>query len=249
MSYDKTLELRNFEILSKGVEDMIKTTGIRGLDVQKAKELGFFNRIANLLSLMSVTANASNVIYGHINYLLSEYGIKKHEIKRNCVQYEEALDKFIGTWIRGGYFTDDVSDSFRIDTDELYHLLMMWARLPEVWQLGEPQKVSHAADAVISIDLKDRLLNLFTAVLEREPLREVQEEWCVTKFDIVTKAQTTVHTGMCKADAQVVAKRLSAEDPDNLYTASILRTKVERIVEAVPMKAYKGNKVVGNAKK
>ena len=50
---------------------------------------------------------------------------------------------------------------------------------------------------------------------------------------------------MDKASALIVAKRLSDENPDNIYSASIIRDLVEKRTEVMPFKAFKGNETVG----
>ena len=42
------------------------------------------------------------------------------------------------------------------------------------------------------------------------------------------------------------AKRLSADDPENIYTATILQTFTEKRTDALPMKVYQAGEVVGN---
>ena len=59
----------------------------------------------------------------------------------------------------------------------------------------------------------------------------------------------TVEENMDKASAMMVAKRLSSEDSDNIYTASRVREYMERKTDIVPFKAYKENQVVGSLTK
>jgi hypothetical protein len=50
---------------------------------------------------------------------------------------------------------------------------------------------------------------------------------------------------MDKASALMVAKRLSDENKDNIYSASIIRDLVEKRTEVMPFKAFKANETVG----
>ena len=54
---------------------------------------------------------------------------------------------------------------------------------------------------------------------------------------------------MDKASAMMVAKRLSADDTTNIYTASMVRDYMERKTEITPYKAYKANETVGRLTK
>lgn len=249
MKDEIVIELNNANEIAKDVAKVIKKAGVYGLSQEKAKELGFFDRIANLLALLAVTTNATDRVFGMLDHMLTDYGVKKHEIKRNCTAISQAYNKFLSTWEVNNYFAPDAKKDFNADTEELYHLLMRWAKLPEVWDLGDKQKVESDDGVLFRIELDDRYLNMYSAIISSEQLEEPVEEWCVTKYDHRTKKQHTVHTGMTKADAQMVAKRLSAEDAEGIYTASILRASVVKNIEVVPMKAYRGNELVGDVRK
>jgi hypothetical protein len=54
---------------------------------------------------------------------------------------------------------------------------------------------------------------------------------------------------MDKASAQMVAKRLSADDKENVYIASRILQYTQKVKEVLPEKAYRGNEVIGNTRK
>lgn len=246
---DYALELGGAQEYAKDVQNKIKKMGVRGFSPDKAKELGFFDRIAHLLALLTATHSAADRVYGEIDHMLTDYGVKRHEIKKNCTDFANSFDRFRSFWREGNYVLEDSWKDLNEDVEVLFHKLMHWARLPEGWNLGDAQRIDADVESVIRVDVGDRWLNMHRSIAEVTPVGEPQEEWCVTKYDMKTKKQVTVNTDVSKADAQMIAKRLSDNDPDNIYTASVLSSRVERVVEVIPMKAYKGNKVIGNVKK
>ena len=50
---------------------------------------------------------------------------------------------------------------------------------------------------------------------------------------------------MDKASAMMVAKRLSEENPENIYSTAIIRDVVEKKTEVIPFKAFRNNQTVG----
>ena len=85
--------------------------------------------------------------------------------------------------------------------------------------------------------------------LKEEIVGDDEETWCVTKYDTKKHNQVTVEENMDKASAMMVAKRLSSEDSENIYTASRVREYMERKTDIVPFKAYKANETVGHLMK
>lgn len=239
-----TSELDNVVEYEKGVSTAVKVAGVKGLSHEKAMELGYYDRISNLLALLTASLGAAYRVYGHIDALLTAFGVKRHEIKKNCTTFEEAWEKFLNFWGCNGYFEKERAGDMEKDIDELYRLLMRFGRLPIEWGLGDEQRVEKAPVA-LRIDDGDRWLNLFKTVLTREFIGEPEKQWCVTKFDENTRRQDSVYTGMEKADAMMVAKRLSAEDPKNIYSASVLTEFTEKRTEIMPMHAYRNNVEVG----
>jgi hypothetical protein len=72
------------------------------LDFEKAKKLGFFTRISNLLCAAHASIMAAYRIYGGVDYLLSEFGGRKNEIAREMNVFEKAFTRFINFWT--GYY-------------------------------------------------------------------------------------------------------------------------------------------------
>jgi hypothetical protein len=128
---------------------------------------------------------------------------------------------------------------------------MDWAQLPTKWELGDKQRVDdEGLDVAIRINLDNGKQYTFkTTILKEDIVGDDNETWCVTKYDTKEHKQTTIEENMDKASAMMVAKRLSSEDDDNIYTASRVREYLERKTEIVPFKAYKENQVVGSLTK
>lgn len=238
-----TSELRNSLEFDKGIGRAVKTAGVRGLSSENAMKLGYFDRIKYLLSLITVSFGAVYRVYGHVDALLTEFGVKRHEIKKNCTDLENAFERFISFWSGEGYFINNNDPDLEKDIDELYRLLMRFGRLPIEWGLGDEQKAERAPSA-LRVDNGDKYLFMYRTVLKREFIGEPEKQWCVSVFDEDTKKQEYVHTGMTKADAMMVAKRLSAENPHLLYAASVLTDFTEKRTEVTPMYAYRGNEQV-----
>lgn len=241
------VELKESLTIIEDVQNRIKKTGVRGLDFQKAKELGVFERISNVLCAVHATVVAAFRIYGDIDYMISEYGGRKNEIARAMNEYEKSFDKFFRFWTEF-YASKDSSMDMIEDSESLYHRIMEWADLPETWELGGEQRLKRKNFA-IKIETDGDVLYFHKGVAESEPIGDVDESWCVTKFDRMEHKQTTIHTDMDKASALMAAKRLSADDTKNIYTASILRKAVERKETIIPFKAFKANQTIGKIKK
>ena len=54
---------------------------------------------------------------------------------------------------------------------------------------------------------------------------------------------------MDKASALMVAKRMSVDDPYNIYTASMVREQMVRSTVVTPFKAFKANETIGRITK
>ncbi len=253
MKNNEVIELNGGVKLENNVEGLVKTVGVRGLDIHKAKELGVFQHISLLLCSMHTTVCAAYKIFSGVDYLLSEVGAKKHEIKKACNDFEIAFDKFF-RFFKNYYIDDGESEWDRNievanDVENLYHKIMEWSQLPENWQLGDEQRTRNANDEIIKVQADDITLVFNKCELKRELVGEIKESWCVTKYDVHDHSQTTVNTDMDKASAIMVAKRLSAEDEKNFYTATTIREYTETKSEAIPFRVFRGNKTVGKHKK
>lgn len=231
--------------VAEDIKNKMKTVGVRGLDVEKAKELGFFLRISYLLCAAHASVVAAYRIYGQVDYLLSEFGGRKNDIAKAMGIYEKAFNNFINFWT-DYYASGKAGVEMGEETENLYHRIMKWAQLPETWNLGDKQRIDEPSDVALKIQREDNKdLYFHKSIVEQEVIGEPSESWCVTKYDVKEKTQETVNTDMDKASAMMVAKRLSKEDEKNIYTASIVREIMEKRIEVVPFKAFLANETVG----
>lgn len=244
------VELKESSVIEDDVEKRIRTTGVRGLDFEKAKELGFFTRISNLLCATHASIMAAYRIYGGVDYLLTEFGGRKNEIAREMNVFEKSFTRFVSFWT-SYYAHGGAGIEVNEETEVLFRRIMDWAQLPMKWELGDKQRVEDdGLDVAMRINLDNGKQYTFkTTTLKEEIVGDDEETWCVTKYDTQKHKQVTVEENMDKASAMMVAKRLSSEDGDNIYTASRVREYMERKTEIVPFKAYKGNQVVGSLTK
>ena len=243
------LELDGSSVVADDVEKKIRTTGVKGLDFEKAKELGFFNRISNLLCATHASIMAAYRIYGGVDYLLSEFGGRKNEIAREMGVFEKSFTRFINFWT-DYYAHGGAAREVNEETEVLFRRIMAWAQLPMTWELGGKQRTDDDdLDVAIRIDTDEKQYTFRNNTVNTELVGEAEESWCVTKYDVREHKQTTVEENMDKASAMMVAKRLSAEDADNIYTASVVRDYMERKTDITPYKAYKANETVGRLTK
>lgn len=233
-------------VIEDDIEKKIRTVGVKGLDFEKAKELGFFTRISHLLCATHAAVMAAYRIYGGVDYMLSEFGGRKNEINREMNTFEKSFEKFIRFWT-DYYAHGGAGREVNEETELLYRRIMEWAQLPFTWNLGDPQRVEDdGLDVAIRVDIDDDKQYTFrTTTIEGDIVGAAEESWCVTKYDTLEHKQTTVEERMDKASAMMVAKRLSHDDPNNIYTASIVRDYMEKKIDIVPFKAYKANETVG----
>ena len=64
MEENSVIELEDASVIVSDIEKRIRTTGVKGLDFEKAQELGMFQRIANLLCASHASITAAYRIYG-----------------------------------------------------------------------------------------------------------------------------------------------------------------------------------------
>lgn len=231
--------------ISEHVREVVSSAGIRGLSTEAAQELGVFDRISYLICTMHACICAAYRVYGSVDVLLTEMGGRRHEIKRACNDFEKAVDRFMDFWRLGGYQTKEGAKEMGWEIENLYHQVMRWAQIPEEWSAGDPQHTKDVTDAVISAEINDKILRFHRTEVESEIISDVDEDWCVTVLDTKTKMQKTVEEHMDKASAQMVAKRISKDDPKNIYTASMMQTFTEKRTECCPVKAYMNGDVIG----
>jgi hypothetical protein len=180
-----------------------------------------------------------------VDYLIDQLNARKNEIAREMNMFDKAFDRFVKFWT--GYYAHGTSGrEVSYEAERLYHKIMEWMQIPEAWQLGEEQRTKSLREGCIRIDLPDdKVFTFYKAELNHELVGEPKETWGVFCYDPKTGKQTSVNTDMDKASALMVAKRLSDENPDNIYSASIIRDLVEKRTEVMPFKAFKANETVG----
>ena len=249
MEENRVIELSASSVVADDVEKRIRTVGVRGLDFEKAKELGFFMRISNLLCAAHASVMAAYRIYGGVDYLLSEFGGRKNEIAKAMNDYEKSITKFINFWT-GYYAHGKAGQEVNEETEALFRHIMEWAQLPYQWNLGDPQRVDdNGTDVAIRINVNDKTLTFRTTTLQEEIVGQGEESWCVTKYDPKEHKQVCVEDKMDKASAMMVAKRMSDDDKENVYTASMVHETMVRKTVVTPYKAYQGNQTVGQITK
>lgn len=244
MRHEKKLDIIGGVEVAEDIKHRVQTTGVRGLDFEKATELGVFQRIANLLCVTHASVMAAYRIYGGVDYLIDQLNARKNEIAREMNMFDKAFDRFVKFWT--GYYAHGASGrEVNYETERLYHKIMEWMQMPEKWELGDAQRTEAKDDVCIRVDLpNERVLTFHKTSLDEEIL-ESKESWGVLCYDPKTNKQTSVNTGMDKGSAMMVAKRLSDENKDCIYTAALIRDVVEKRVEVVPFKAYMANETVG----
>lgn len=246
MRHEKKLDIIGGVEVAEDIKHRVQTTGVRGLDIEKATELGVFQRIANLLCVTHASVIAAYRIYGGVDCLIDQLNARKNEIAHEMNMFDKAFERFVKFWT--GYYAHGKSGrEVNYETERLYHKIMEWMQIPETWQLGEEQRTKSLREGCIRIDLPDddKVITFYKTELNHELVGEPKETWGVFCYDPKTNTQTSVNTDMDKASALMVAKRLSAENPDNIYSASIIRDLVEKRTEVMPFKAFKANETVG----
>lgn len=248
MKNDNVIEHVGADEIAKDVQKRIKNVGVRGLSIEKAKELGVYDRISKLLTAYHATMMAGYRIYGNAYALLSSFGGAKNEIAKSCNQLDRAYEKFISFWTM--YYSNTYGNNeMGRESEKLYHNIMRWAQLPLAWNLGDKQRTDETTDVVIVIEDEDeeRNINITTSVTNEET-NVIKESWCVTKFNAQTLCQECVETGLDKATALMVAKRMSDNDKESVYTASQLLDVEKKETIVTPFRAFQANNQVGRSK-
>lgn len=252
MKDEQIINMRVSEEAERQVMHRITQAHVRGLDVEKAQELGIFRRMSLLLCGMHSLNAAAYRVWGGVDYLLTLMGAdKKHDIKVACYKFQQAFDDYMAFWSKYYSKNGDAVREMNGEVEELYHQFMKWAQLPESWSLGDPQNTENEADIMLQVteDSSDRILRFHRSILDSRMVSDVKESWMVTRYNRRTHQQVSVEEGMDKASAQMVAKRLSAEDAENIYTASCVREYMQTVTEVLPMKAFKANRTIGTIRK
>lgn len=249
MEEKRYLELKAASVVEQDVVKRIKTTGVRGLDFEKAKELGFFMRISNLLCVAHASIMAAYRIYGGVDYLLSEFGGRRNEIAREMNTFDRAVERFIRFWTMY-YAHGEAGKEVNEETEILFRRIMEWAQLPYEWHLGDKQRVEDdGVDVALRMEVDGKEYTFRVTSLNDETIGQGDESWCVTKYDLKAHKQTTVETDMDKPSALMVAKRMSDEDKENIYTACMVREEMVRSTVITPFKAFRANETIGRITK
>ena len=252
MKEEQVIELKVSEESRKQVMNRIEHAHIRGLDIEKAKELGVFKRISLLLCGMHSLNVVSNRIWGSVNLLLEMlHADKKHDIRVAYNRFQQAFDDYLSFWSKYYSSKGNAVKEMNNETEELYHQFMKWAQLPETWGLGDDQTLHSETYSMLQIasDNGDDVIHFHRSMIDSEVVGEPDESWVVTRYDMGKRQQIIVGEDMDKASAQMVAKRLSADDKENVYIASRILQYTQKVKEVLPEKAYRCNEVIGNTRK
>lgn len=239
----QALEIVGGVEIANDIQKKIQTTGVRGLDFEKAKELGVFQRMGHLLSVCHSSVLAAYRIYGEMDYLVDELRARKNEIAKEMNSFDKAFDRFVRFWT--SYYEEGMSCDEVVDaTESLFHNIMKWAQVPESWQLGGDQRIQDETDIAIRVQTTDKNLTFRNAAVDVET--DVQNEsWCVLKYNSRTNKQESVSTDMDKSSALMSAKRLSDNDKENYYTVAMVQDVVEKRTDITPFKVFKDKETVG----
>lgn len=247
MKDEKVINLPEAVEVESDVQQRIHTVGVRGLDENKAKELGVFQRISYLLCACHATVMAAYRIYGGVDYLMGELNARRNEISREMNLFDKAFDRFVKFWTK--YYAHGKSGKeVMFESERLFKQIMRWMQIPEGWQFGEPQRTHDDTEVFISFTLPDdsegRVFTVRRASTNTQIVDD-SESWGVFVMDREMKSQNSVYTNMDKASAMMVAKRLSDENKDNIYTAALMHDVVEKRTDVLPAKTFFQGKTIG----
>lgn len=239
------IEIAGSVEVAEGIKNRVRTVGVRGLNAEEASRLGLFARMGNLLCVTHATIMAAYHIFGEFDYLIDKLHARKNEINHEMNLFDKAIVRFIKFWTNY-YAQGKIQEEVNTETERLFHKIMDWAQIPEEWQLGDEQRTHTHQDVCIQVELlNDRVFTFHKTELNNEYVNEPEETWGVLCYDPSTNTQKSVNTNMDKASAMMVAKRLSEENPENIYTTAIIRDVVEKKTEVIPFKAFRNNQTVG----
>lgn len=122
---------------------------------------------------------------------------------------------------------------------------MKWLQLPEEWQIGDPQRTPAPADVAISVRREGDSALYFKRSSVDVDTTILGESWSVSKYNEDSHQHIIVSTDMDKSSAVMSAKRLSANDGEDYYIASLVTDIEEKRTDVHPYKVYKGGEEVG----
>ncbi len=217
-------------------------------DPQKVKELGVIDRVSNLVCAIHCLDSVAYRMLGEVEELFEAAGSKNHIVKKHLADMHKAYEKF-QSFFRG-YQSPEAQKEMAREIDNLFHQMFRWCELPENWQYGDKQKTERPTQPMIIIDEGDREIRLSTEILKSQILEGPTEDYCVVRYETKTKDREAVGYGLSKADAQVIAKRASAnEEGDAYHILAIVREQTEKRIEYIPVKAYRKGDTVGSYRK
>lgn len=241
---EDNVEMDGVVEIANDIKKKIQTTGVRGLNYEQAEKLGVFKRIGNLLTIMHSTITAAYIAYGEVEGILDDLNARKMDISREMNMFEKAYDHFFRFW--SSQFDKGVSRIANIESDILFHRIMEWMDLPEKWKLGDEQRTRKAKDNSMRVFLpNDEHYTFYKCEIKNDIVGTPKESWCILCYDTKTRKQTVTNSNMDKASALMVAKRLSNENPEKIYSVNIVRDFVESKTEVIPFKAFQNNNTVG----
>lgn len=228
----------------------MKSLGIKGLDFEKAEELGVISRISNLLCAMHALSTVECDIMAEAEHLFDVCRMNKHELKKACSDFHKAYDRWFSFWRK--YQTVDGVLEMNKESADLREQYMRWLQIPVHWELGQPQEIHSEKEPLIEIDGGEKIWRIYRDVGDSEIVGDIEEEWAVMRSKQKafegSKEMICVERGLDKSSAQMCAKRMSSNDHDMLYTASRLDSLTEKRVEVVPFKAYFNGELIGDIK-
>lgn len=231
------------------VEDKVRKVHVKGLNYDKAKELGVFNRVNNLLCVIHKSICAAYEIFGEVDYIMEQLHARKNEIAMEMNAFERAFDRFFAFF--SSYYKKN-KDHLGISQEAitLSKKLLQWSELPEKWQVGDKQFVDALPkEDSIRVKLNDNQSFTFFTASKDVNIAHNNETHGVLCYNPNTGEQKSVHTDMDKASALMVAKRLSNENKENLYSVVSISDVVERRTDIKPLEVFVNNEKVGeNAK-
>lgn len=230
--------------VAMGVEKRIKTAGIKGLNIEEAKRLGVIDRITHCLCAAHSCITVAYRMVGDVDYILSELGGRKNEIAMELNKLDKAAERFFRFW-SDYYMNDEAKQEMMKETDHLYKKIMKWLQLPEEWQIGDPQRTPAPADVAISVRREGDSALYFKRSSVDVDTTILGESWSVSKYNEDSHQHIIVSTDMDKSSAVMSAKRLSANDGEDYYIASLVTDIEEKRTDVHPYKVYKEGEEVG----
>ena len=248
MAREEVIEIVGAAEIAKDIEQRVRNVGVKGLSLDVAKECGVFERISNLLSATHSTILAAYIIYGWVEYMLSDLGAERNIIAKEMHRFNKDVKRYIAFWTE--YYANQREDTNEVgfQAERLANQIMSWMELPQQWKVGDAQRINSDASSAIRFKVGENVYTLRVSRMDVE--REVVDEsYAVLEFDPETNKQESIHTNMDKASAMMVAKRLSDENKDKVYNVALVQDIKETRTDVTPIKAFQANNTIGSITK